>query len=81
MSGAKSQRPEEQGMYTGAPTSEWDFCSIASVSSALRSRRISALELLEHVIARIEALDLRLNAVVVPGPARSKRRLKCEREF
>jgi amidase len=65
MSGAKSQGPGEQGKYTCAPTSEWDFCSIASVSSALRSRRISALELLEHVIARIEALDHRLNAIVV----------------
>jgi amidase len=72
MSGAKSQRPEEQGKYTCAPTSEWDFCSIASVSSALRSRRISASELLEHVIARIEALDQRLNAVVVPDFERAR---------
>ncbi len=65
MSGAETQRPEEKGKYSSAPTSDWDFCSIASLSSALRSRRISASELLQHVIARIEALDQRLNAVVV----------------
>lgn len=41
------------------------FCSIAELTKALRSRRISASEVLEHVIARIEALDQRLNAVVV----------------
>jgi amidase len=45
--------------------SELDFCSIAELTKALRSRRISASELLERVIARIEALDQRLNAVVV----------------
>src|SRR5207244_10712592 len=33
--------------------------------SALRARQVSAIELLEHSIARIEAHDSRLNAVVV----------------
>src|SRR5262245_25604814 len=48
-----------------APTSDWDFSSIAQLTDALRSRRVSASELLEHVIARIEVVDARLNAVVV----------------
>jgi amidase len=47
------------------PHSEWDFCSIGQLSNALQSREISASELLEHTIARIEGLDERINAVVV----------------
>jgi amidase len=45
--------------------SEWDFCSIAELAKALQSRKISASVLLDHVIARIDALDQRFNAVVV----------------
>ncbi len=45
--------------------SEWDYSTIKELGAALEARRISASELLEHVIARIEALDSRLNAVVV----------------
>ena len=47
------------------PTSEWDYCSIAQLSDALVTRKLSALELLDHTIARIEALDGRFNAIVV----------------
>jgi amidase len=47
------------------PTSEWDYCAIKELAKALRTRKISASELIEHAIARIEALDERLNAVVV----------------
>ncbi len=43
--------------------SEWDYCTIKELSAALESRQISASELLEHTIARLEALDSRLNAV------------------
>lgn len=58
---------------TAAPSaSEWDFCSIADLTKALQSRRMSAFELLEHVIARIEALDQRLNAVVVRDFGRAR---------
>jgi amidase len=46
-------------------TSELDFGSITELSNAMRARRISASELLEHTIARIETLDRRFNAVVV----------------
>ena len=50
---------------TGPPASPWDFASIAELAKALRSRKVSASELLDHTIARIEALDRRINAVVV----------------
>jgi amidase len=46
-----------------APASEWDFGSIGAVSEALRSRKISASELIDHTIARIEALDQRFNSI------------------
>lgn len=36
-----------------------------TLRDALAARRISALELVDHAIARIEALDARINAVVV----------------
>src|SRR5579871_284535 len=55
-----------QGVTTqSVPTSEWDFCSVGELSDALVTRKLSASELLEHTIARIEALDGRFNAVVV----------------
>lgn len=47
------------------PASEWDYRTIKQLGDSLRQRKVSALELLEHTIARIEALDQRLNAVVV----------------
>ena len=48
-----------------APRAEWDYSTIKELTEALQARKISASELLEHTIARIEALDPRLNAVVV----------------
>jgi len=42
------------------------------LAAALAERRISALDLADHVIARIEALDARLNAVVVRDFARTR---------
>jgi amidase len=45
--------------------SDWDFSSIAELTRALRSRTMSASELLAHVIARIESLDRRFNAIIV----------------
>jgi len=32
--------------------SEWGYCPISKLSDALRSRKISASEVLEHTIAR-----------------------------
>jgi amidase len=46
-------------------SSEWDYRSLKEIVEALQARNISALELAEHTIARIEALDGPLNAVVV----------------
>jgi amidase len=42
-----------------------DYKSVTEQVAALRARRVSARELVEHSIARIEALDTKLNAVVV----------------
>ena len=50
---------------TPVSTSEWDYSTIRELGAALASRRISASELLEHTVARVEALDGRVNAVVV----------------
>ena len=47
------------------PSSEWDYATINALTEALQARRISASELVAHTIARIEALDQCLNAVVV----------------
>lgn len=41
------------------------FSTTKSLVSALRDRRISAVELVDHAIARIDEVDARLNAVVV----------------
>jgi amidase len=47
------------------PASYWDYRTISELTRALQARKISASELLACTIARIEALDPRLNAVVV----------------
>ena len=57
---------------TGPPSSDWDFASITELTKALRSQKISALELLAHTVARIEVLDRRINAVVVRDFDRAK---------
>ena len=46
-------------------TSEWDYRTTKQLIGALQAKEISALELTDHVIARIEALDQKINAVVV----------------
>jgi amidase len=60
-----------------ASHSELDFASITELSSAMQSRRISASELLEHTIARIETLDRRFNAVVVRDFDRAREAAKA----
>src|SRR6516164_1502666 len=57
--------------------SELDFASITALSSAMQARRISASELLEHTIARIETLDRRFNAVVVRDFDRAREAAKA----
>jgi amidase len=53
---------QKLGSKAGA---EWDYRTTKELVEALQRRKISAVELAEHVIARIDALDPRLNAVVV----------------
>jgi amidase len=60
-----------------ASHSELDFASIRELSSAMQARRISAFELLEHTIARIETLDRRFNAVVVRDFDRAREAAKA----
>lgn len=52
--------------------SEWDYRSAGDLVAALRERRVSALELTDHAIARIEALDLTINAAPVRDFARAR---------
>jgi amidase len=47
------------------PASGWHYGAIKELSEALTARRISASELLELTIERIETLNSRINAVVV----------------
>jgi len=42
-----------------------DYCTAKELGEALQTRKVSAVELTEHVIARIDALDSRINSVVV----------------
>jgi amidase len=60
-----------------AAASEWDYRSITQLSEALQARKISARELADHTIARIEALDQRLNAVVVRDFERARETAKA----
>ncbi|KYH00151.1 amidase [Bradyrhizobium sp. DOA1] len=48
-----------------ADAADLDYGSIGTLLSALRARKVSASELLEHTIARIESLDGSINAVIV----------------
>src|SRR5262249_62283025 len=52
-------------MRDSIPVSEWDYRTIKELTDALQARNVSASELVEHTIARIETLDRHLNAVVV----------------
>ena len=48
-----------------ADAADLDYGSISALLSALHARKVSAVELLDPAIARIEALDESINAVVV----------------
>ncbi|MBR0735798.1 amidase [Bradyrhizobium liaoningense] len=48
-----------------ADAADLNYGSIGALLSALRVRKVSASELLEHTIARIEALDGPINAIIV----------------
>jgi amidase len=69
-----TDRPQ---LTSSIPASEWDYCTIKDLVADLRLRRVSALEVLDHTIARIEALDARLNAVVVRDFDRAREAAKA----
>jgi len=62
-----------QAGATAFPTSEWDYASASELVAALRARKVGALELADRAIARIEALDPQINAVVVRDFERARR--------
>ena len=76
MTGTFEGRANEESS-SSASGSECDFGSIAHLSDAMRARKISASELLENTIARIEALDRRINAVVVRDFDRAREAAKA----
>jgi amidase len=57
--------------------SEWDYRTAKETADALQARKISAVELTDHVIARIEALDQKINAVVVRDFDRARETAKA----
>jgi amidase len=52
------------------------FLSATQLADLVRSRKIGALELLDHYIARVERLDPRINAVVVRDFERARTRAR-----
>jgi amidase len=52
-------------VYIVHTVSEWDYRSISELTDALQARKVSASELVERTIARMDVLDRHLNAVVV----------------
>src|SRR5260370_8646862 len=53
-----------------------DFGSAMGVADAIRKKKVSSVELTQHVLRRIEQLNPRLNAVVLRFPAESLERAK-----
>jgi amidase len=68
---ASAQRTES------IPKSGWDYSTLKELVEALQARKVSASELTEHTIARIETLDQRLNAVVVRDFDRAREAAKA----
>ena len=62
----------ERGDGVLGAANELDYRTTGELVAMLAARRVSALELLEHSIARIEAHDKRINAVVVHDFARAR---------
>jgi amidase len=56
----------------GAAKSSFAYASARETVAALATRQVSSVELLDQAVARIEALDSRINAVVVRDFARAR---------
>src|SRR6201997_2302378 len=69
----------EGSIVTGQGLGDYalNFASTKELTAALATKKISALELTEHFIARIEALDGKLNAVVVRDFERARAAAKA----
>jgi amidase len=65
MAGPPPNRAAAQNARAAMSGQGLDFCSVADLRALLDARKVSAVELFEHAVGRIEALDLRINAVVV----------------
>jgi amidase len=69
----------EDSIVTGQSRGDYalNFATTKELTAALAAKKISALELTEHFIARIEALDGKLNAVVVRDFERARAAAKA----
>src|SRR5262245_34163509 len=63
-SGCASSVPSTAG-GSKAAASDLGYQSATDLASAIKARKVSSLEVVDHVIARIEKFDSALNAVVV----------------
>jgi amidase len=57
--------PAPQELEYPVPKSEWSFTTAVELSAALAARKVSAVELAQDVIGRIERHDARINAICV----------------
>lgn len=62
----------QKGARSSASEQRLDYASVSELRALLDARKISASELFEHAVGRIEALDSRINAVVVRDFERAK---------
>ena len=65
MAGPSPNPAFAQKAHATAPGQGLDYRSVSELRALLDARKVSAVELFEHAVGRIEALDLRINAVVV----------------
>jgi amidase len=65
MGGPASNPASAQRARATASGQSLDYRSVGELRALLDTRKVSAVELFEHAVGRIEALDLRINAVVV----------------
>ena len=65
MGGPASNPASAQRARATASGQSLDYRSVGELRALLDTRQVSAVELFEHAVGRIEALDLRINAVVV----------------
>ena len=65
MWGPSSNPASAQKARATASGRSLDYRSVGELRGLLDTRKVSAIELFEHAVGRIEALDLRINAVVV----------------